>query len=275
LPTLKVNGVELFYKESGRGPEAIVFSHGLLMDHTMFEAQRAAFESHYRVIAYDHRGQGQSVDPGTDRDMETLTTDAAALIHALGAGPCHFAGLSMGGFVGMRLAARRPGLVRTLTLMNTGPQAEPWPTRLKYSFLARLVKLVGAAPFTSVAMNELFGAATRRDPDRRAMVKEWRSKVRQRPRSVGDAVAGVMERHEVTADELRSIQCPTLIVAGEDDTAQPPENSARLATFIPGAGVVRIPGCGHSSSLEAPQFVVRAMQELFRAAEAASPSAAS
>ena len=98
MPTVRVNGVELFYKETGHGPEAIVFSHGLLMDHSMFEPQRAALEKtgRYRVIAYDHRGQGQSQGPtsgaGKARDMETLTDDAAELIQTLGAGPCHFAG---------------------------------------------------------------------------------------------------------------------------------------------------------------------------------------
>lgn len=275
MPTLKVNGVELFYKESGRGPETIVFSHGLLMDHTMFEAQRAAFQGHYRVIAYDHRGQGQSGDPqgGRDQAMETLTTDAAALIQALGAAPCHFAGHCMGGFVGMRLAARRPALVRTLTLMNTGSQAEPWPTRLKYGFLARLLRLTGPRPFAGIAMTGLFGKSVRSDPAQRRMLAEWRSAVRLRPRSVANSVIGVMERREVSADELRSIRCPTLIIAGDEDSTQSPGNSERLAASILGAGLVRIPGCGHSSPLEAPQAVVNAMQKLFRAAEAGSSAA--
>jgi pimeloyl-ACP methyl ester carboxylesterase len=267
VPTVKVNGVELFYKESGEGPETIVFSHGLLMDHSMFEAQRAAFERDYRVIAYDHRGQGQSggSDEGGDGpnvDMETLTTDAAALIQALDATPCHFAGLSMGGFVGMRLAARRPVLVRTLTLMNTGAGREPWPGRLRYNFLARLVALVGTAPFTGIAMNALFGETTRRNPAQRAMLDEWREKLRRRPRSVADALAAVMNRGEVTADELASIACPTLIITGEDDTARPPRDSERLVSCIPGARLVRIPGSGHSSALESPQAVIQAMQEL-------------
>src|SRR5262249_54254780 len=152
VPKVKINGVELFYKESGSGRETIVFSHGLLMDHSMFEGQRAAFEGRYRVIAYDHRGQGQSRnadnDAGQVLDMETLTGDAAALIQALDAAPCHFAGLSMGGFIGLRLASRHSALVRTLTLMNTGPDREPWPGRLRYSFLASLVWIVGVKPFT-------------------------------------------------------------------------------------------------------------------------------
>ena len=60
MSTIRINGADIFYKESGSGSETIVFAHGLLMDHTMFDSQRASFEGRYRVIAYDHRGQGQS-----------------------------------------------------------------------------------------------------------------------------------------------------------------------------------------------------------------------
>jgi 3-oxoadipate enol-lactonase len=262
MPIVKVNGVELFYKETGAGPETIVFSHGLLMDHSMFEAQRAAFSGRYRVIAYDHRGQGQSQDTGGGQDMETLTTDAANLILALNAAPCHFAGLSMGGFIGLRLAARRPALLRTLTLMNTGADREPWPGRLRYSILAQLVRLVGTGPFTGMAVKALFGKTTRHSSDRRAMLGEWTEKLRRRPRGVAEALLGVMHRGEVTTEEMRAIQCPTLIIAGEDDTARPPEDSERLAALIHGARLVRITGSGHSSALEAPESVVAAMRGL-------------
>jgi len=263
VPTVRVNGVELFYKETGGGPETIVFSHGLLMDHSMFEAQRTALENtgRYRVIAYDHRGQGQSEDPGRGYDMDTLMDDAAALIQALNAAPCHFVGLSMGGFVGMRLGARRPALLRTLTLMNSGPDREPWPDRLRYGFLAQLVRVVGTSPFTGTAVKALFGETTRHSPARRAMLDEWTAKLRQRPRNVAHALIGVMQRHEVAPDELRCIKCPTLVIAGEDDTARPPRDSERLASFIPGARLVRIPGAGHSSSLEAPEAVTAAILE--------------
>jgi 3-oxoadipate enol-lactonase len=274
MPTVKVNGVELFYKETGRGAEAVVFSHGLLMDHSMFEAQRAAFSGRYRVIAYDHRGQGQSEDTGSGQDMETLTTDAADLILALNAAPCHFAGLSMGGFIGLRLAARRPALVRTLTLMNTGAASEPWSSRVRYGFLAQLVRLVGPGPFSGVAVNALFGKTTRRSPERRAMLEEWTAKLRSRPRNVAEALLGVMQRDEVTTEELRAIRCPTLIIAGEDDTARPPSDSERLATFIPGARLVRITGAGHSSALEAPDAVVAAMRGLLGEMERVSETPA-
>ncbi|HYL92916.1 MAG TPA: alpha/beta hydrolase [Alphaproteobacteria bacterium] len=265
MPTVKVNGVELFYKESGSGAETIVFSHGLLMDHTMFEPQRAAFESKYRVIAYDHRGQGQSADPGWGHDMDMLALDASALVRTLGAAPCHFAGLSMGGFVGMRLAARHPGLVRTLTLMNTGARKENPGTRLRYGTMARIASIFSIAPFVPVAVKELFGHSTRHDPTKAAMVQEWTAKLRSRPRNIASSVLAVVNRPEFV-DELSLIRCPVLVIAGEDDTAQPPKNSEHLASQIRNSWVVRIPKCGHSSSLEQPEAVIEAMRELMSGA---------
>ena len=276
MPTILVNGVNLFYKESGSGPETIVFSHGLLMDHTMFEPQRAVFEKQYRVIAYDHRAQGLSDDPGygaagghsPDRqygyDMDTLADDAAALIKALHAVPCHFAGLSMGGFVGMRLAAHHPELIRTLTLMNTTATREKTVNRLKYVMLAQFVRLLTPAPFTSIAVQELFGRTTRFSAERRPMLEQWTGKLRARPRNIARSLLAVMNRREFRADELAAIRCPTLIITGEDDTAQPPGNSKSMLAGIRGARNVNISGAGHSSSLETPDAVTAAMQELLR-----------
>src|SRR5450631_2933186 len=102
MPTLDVDGVELHYDERGQGP-AVVFSHGLLWSGAMWDAQVASLSSGYRCIAYDHRGQGRSSTSPVPYDMERLTADAATLIEKLGAAPCHFVGLSMGGFVGARL----------------------------------------------------------------------------------------------------------------------------------------------------------------------------
>src|SRR5213078_2875597 len=111
MPKLSVNGVELHYEDSGSGPP-VVFSHGLLWSGRMYAAQVATLADRHRCITYDHRGQGQSPVSPTAYDMDTLAEDAAALIEKLGALPCHFVGLSMGGFVGLRLAIRRPELLR-------------------------------------------------------------------------------------------------------------------------------------------------------------------
>ncbi len=266
MPTIQANRVNLFYKESGSGPETIVFSHGLLMDHTMFEPQRAAFEKQYRVIAYDHRAQGQSQDPGRGYDMSTLADDATMLIRGLNAVPCHFVGLSMGGFVGMRLAAHHPELIRTLTLMNTTATKEKLSNRIKYGLLAQLVKMIGPAPFTPIAVKELFGRSTHHNTEKRAMLDEWTAKLRARPKNIARSLQAVMNRRAFRSTEMAAIGCPTLIITGEDDTAQPPRNSESLAAGIRGARVVSIPGAGHSSSLEAPEAVIAAMRTLFSTA---------
>jgi len=273
MPTIKVNGVNLFYKESGSGPETIIFSHGLLMDHTMFEPQRAVFEKQYRVIAYDHRAQGQSEDIGRGYDMSTIADDAALLIRALNVAPCHFAGLSMGGFAGMRVAAHHPELIKTLTLMNTTATKEKPSNRIKYAFLAQMVKVFSPAPFTPIAVKELFGSTTRMSAERRPMLEQWTGKLRARPRNIAMSLSAVMNRREFRASELAAIRCPTLIITGEDDTAQPPINSKSLIVGISGSRHVNISGAGHSSSLEQPEAVIAAMRELLQQSSSANQSA--
>jgi pimeloyl-ACP methyl ester carboxylesterase len=117
MPFKEINGTRIHHTETGSGPETIVFSHGLLMSGEMFRDQVAAFSDRYRCITFDHRGQGQSEVTESGYDMDTLAEDAAALIRELNCAPCHFAGLSMGGFVGMRLAIRHPELLKSLILL--------------------------------------------------------------------------------------------------------------------------------------------------------------
>jgi 3-oxoadipate enol-lactonase len=125
MPIIRVNGAALYYEEHGAGPETIVLAHGLLWSCRMFDAQVALLKEHYRCVAFDFRGQGQSEVTRSGYDMETLYEDAVALIEQLGCAPCHFLGLSMGGFIGLRLAARHPELLRSLILLETSADPEP------------------------------------------------------------------------------------------------------------------------------------------------------
>jgi pimeloyl-ACP methyl ester carboxylesterase len=171
----------------------------------------------------------------------------------------------MGGFVGMRLAARRPELVCTLTLMNTTATKEKWPNRLRLGVLSQIVKVTSPAPFTPLAVKELFGSTTRKSTSRRPMLEEWTAKLRSRPRNMTRSLMAVLNRREFTEAELSAIRCPTLVIAGEDDAAQPPRNSESLVSGIRGARMVCIPGAGHSSSLEDPEAVIAAMREILQA----------
>src|SRR6266536_884543 len=129
MPFLPVNGAELYYEDTEEGAAPILFSHGLLWSLRMYDAQVKHLRGRYRCVAYDHRGQGQSRDDGSPYDMERLTEDAVQLIERLGIAPCFFVGLSMGGFVGLRLAAQRPELLRGLVLIESAADGAPWSGR--------------------------------------------------------------------------------------------------------------------------------------------------
>jgi pimeloyl-ACP methyl ester carboxylesterase len=129
----------------GDGPP-ILFLHGLLWDTRLFAPQVAALRDRHRCIAWDHRGQGRSEVTAGGYDMDTLAEDAAALIERLGVAPAHFVGLSMGGFVGLRLLIRRPEPLRSLVLIDTSaaPQA---PANLpRYRLLNRIARTFGFRP---------------------------------------------------------------------------------------------------------------------------------
>ena len=146
MPMLRVNGTELYYEDTGgRGP-AILFSHGLFWDSSLFAPQIAGLKSRYRCVAYDHRGQGRSADSNLRAiDMDTLFADAVALIVTLGLEPVHVCGLSMGGFVAMRLGARRPDLVRSLLLLDTSADPEPPENAPKLRLWNRIARWFGVA----------------------------------------------------------------------------------------------------------------------------------
>ncbi len=266
MPEIEVNGTRLYYEDTGQDGtgwgstgQTIVFSHGLLWDAKLFAPQLAHLKSRYRVIAYDHRGQGRSADDtASSISMETVYQDAVALIEKLGIGPVHFAGLSMGGFVAMRLGARRPDLVRSLILMETSADPEPPENVPKYRKLNVVARWLGLSLVAGKVMPIMFSEDFLTDPARAAERAHWRGKLVGNRRSIWRAVNGVIDRAGVH-DELDRIRCPVLVVVGEQDVATVPAKAERIHAAIPHSRLVRIAKAGHSSSVEQPAAVNAAL----------------
>lgn len=255
MPMLTVNRTELYYEDSGGTGVPVVFSHGLLWSCRLFDPQVEALSGRYRCIAYDHRGQGQSaVPPARAIDMETVYLDAVSLIERLGVGPCHFVGLSMGGFVGMRIAARRPDLLRSLVLMETSADPEPLRNVPRYTLLNLTARLAGLRPVADPVMRIMFGRSFMTDPNRAEERSRWRTRLMENRRDIWRAVNGVIERRGV-AQEIPHIRVPTLVVVGAEDTATVPAKAQRLHQLIPGSRLVTLPRGGHSSTVEEPALV--------------------
>lgn len=233
----------------------VFFGHGLLFSGWMFEPQIAALRDRYRCVAIDWRGQGGSSAAAGGYDMDSLATDATALIEHLGLAPVHYVGLSMGGFVGQRIAARKPHLVRSLTLLDTSAGPEDPDKAGEYKLLAAIYRLSGIRPLRKKVLPLMFGPAFLADPANGAIIAEWERQLgRCRRAGISRAARGVADRAAVDA-EIGSITVPTLVVVGADDAATPVAKSQTIAAKIPGARLEVIPDCGHTSTLEQPTAV--------------------
>lgn len=261
MPHLQINGADLYYEEHGAGHETIVFSHGLLWSGRMFYDQIAVLKDQYRCITFDFRGQGQSQVTPSGYDVESLYADAVELIEVLGCSPCHFVGLSMGGFVGLRVAIRRPDLLKSLILIETSSDPEPKENINRYRMLNFVARWIGLRVVADRVMEIMFGQKFLNDPGRASLKHEWKERMVANNRiGITRAVSGVITRDGVT-DQLGRIETPTLIIVGDQDVATVPAKAERMHAGIPKSKRVVIPGAGHTSTVEEPAAVTAAMEE--------------
>jgi pimeloyl-ACP methyl ester carboxylesterase len=255
MPTVNSNGVQLYYTDTGKGPETIVFSHSYLADHSHFNPQIDALKKHYRCIAFDHRGHGRSKKPASGYDMENLYQDAVSVIEALKCAPCHFIGLSTGGFIGLRIGIRRPDLVKSLILMDTSADAEAEGSLGRYKLMLFIFRWIGFRPVIKRALPLFFGPKFLNDPDRQNEVAEWRQRlISNDSAAVSKFGRGIFSR-ESMYDQIDKIQTPTLVIVGEKDIVTPVDRAGRIAEKIPGATLEVIPDAGHLCTVEEPAAV--------------------
>ncbi|EBA12004.1 alpha/beta fold hydrolase [Roseobacter sp. CCS2] len=257
MPTIEINGRSIHYVTAGSGPDTIVFSHGYLMSRAMFAAQIDSFSATHRVIAFDHRGHGDSGPCPHPFGIYDLVDDAEKLITALCDGPVHFAGMSTGGYVGVRLLLRRPDLIKTMILMDTGANAESKATLRQYNQLLFFVRLIGIRPLLGKVLPLLFGAHYRNDPAQRADFAAWKSYIGGLDRtSIRQFGRAIFDRDDVQ-DNLRALNTPppTLIMVGQEDIPTPPTTAKALQDVIAGSELIQVPQAGHTSPLENPAFV--------------------
>ena len=259
MPVMIVNGVSLFYQESGAGDETIVFSHGYLMNHTMFAGQIERLQQDYRCISFEHRGHGQSEVTSSGYELDNLVTDAITLIEQLDCGPVHFVGMSTGGFVGMRIALRRPDLLRSLVLMSTSAEAEPEKALKKNKLLLKTVKHLGWWPVIGQVLSMMFHRTFLKTPKHRNTVNIWKSIVTGQNKNAMLAFGKSIFSRDNVLPQLQGVSLPVAVIVGEFDVLTPPQCSQRMADTIPGARLFTIADAGHSAAIEKPEEVHNAL----------------
>jgi len=251
--------VELAWIERGTGDRTVVFSPSYLVDHRHFEPQIAALEGRYRVIAYDHRDHGESSRAPGRYGLDDIVADAVAVIEASGAAPCHFVGLSTGGFVGLRLALRNRELLRSLVLMDTSGERESLARRLKYESMFAVLRLFGTRPLLGAAMRGMFGRSALADPERAQELAVWRDRIAASDPAALIRFGRAIFHRDGVLGRLGSVDVPALVLVGEEDRSTPPFRARRLTAALPGARLGTIPRAGHLSTLDNPTAVNAAL----------------
>jgi 3-oxoadipate enol-lactonase len=118
MPTVKTNNVETCYETSGQG-DPLVLIHGLGACHKMWQPQIEPFSEHFKVVAYDVRGHGESSGYDEKYSVGLFATDLKVLLDELGIGKAHICGLSMGGLIAQQFAIDCPSMVDRLVLCGT------------------------------------------------------------------------------------------------------------------------------------------------------------
>jgi pimeloyl-ACP methyl ester carboxylesterase len=238
MSEIHVNGVRLYYEEHGSG-EPVLCIHGTGSSSLLWEDPAAELGKRGRAIVYDRRGFGRSERPEPlVMDVHLHADDAAALLDALDAAPAVVIGRSQGGEIAVDLALRYPERVRALALLEGGGLAlSPELVRWVAGLDERIFAAAAADPGTvgETRLRRVVG-----DDGWEALPEP----VRDVFTANGPAIVAEGGFLEVTAEQLATIERPTLLVAGRDSPPGFAEATGIVASAIPGAEVEWVEG-GH------------------------------
>lgn len=265
MPFAIIDGQPLHYLDQGQGP-VVLLGSSYLWDHTMWAPQIEVLSQHYRVIALDLWGHGQSgCLPEGMTSLDDLARQALTLMDYLGIDCFNLVGLSVGGMWGARLALAAPGRVQSLVLMDTYVGVEPEATRQYYFSLFDKIEASGSIPepLLDIIVPIFFRPGI--DPHS-ALYQQFRATLAALPTDrlrdsivpLGRIIFGrdsILPRlHELDAKR-------TTVMFGDQDKPRPPSESLEMAEWI-GCPHVSIPEAGHISNLENPQFVTETLLKL-------------
>ncbi len=239
------------YDDFGQGRPLVVV-HGFPLSRAIWGAQVAQLSAHYRVIAPDLRGHGDSEATPGPYSMELLADDILALLEALQIDqPIVLGGLSMGGYVAMAFARRYPERLAGLLLTATRAGSDTTAGKDGRRQAVAAVQQAGTIqPTVDGMLPKLFAPQTyAEDPD---LVLEVRRIMEHTSiEGVINAQLGMLARLDSTA-MLSNLDVPGLVIHGDHDQIIPLEAAQELAAVLPNGSMAEIKGAGHLLNMEQP-----------------------
>lgn len=246
------DGARIFFEDSGGDGPVVLWSHGFLMDHTMFDPQVEALQG-FRHVRWDERGFGRTECSGSFSYWD-LADDAVALLDHLGIEEAVFAGMSQGGFLSLRAALAHPDRVRGLILIDTQSGTEDPEHLENYQGMVQAVahgdEQTREGVFQIVA-DLIIGQPALEDRWRQT----WAHDYAVDPARIVAPGACLLERDDIT-DRLGEIDAPALVIHGTEDQAIPMHKAELLRAELPDCrDLVPVEGAGHASNLTHPEDV--------------------
>jgi 3-oxoadipate enol-lactonase len=254
------DAVALHYEEAGEGP-VVLMGASLGTTVAMWDAQVGALAERFRVVRFDHRGHGGSpVVPGP-YTIADLGGDVVALLDSLGVERASYAGLSMGGMVGIWLAANAPERVERLALVCTSAHVPPpanWEARAAEVEAAGTVEVV----VESVMARWLTPEYAAAHPEAAAKLSGMLAATSPVAYAACCRALGEMDLR----GDLSRIRAPTLVIAGAQDPSTPPEHGEAIAAGISGSLFELLDPSAHIAAVERADDVTRLLNEHFEVA---------
>lgn len=264
----QINNILLAYDDHGIGLP-VIFLHAFPLNRQMWEGEIQALlsDQRYRLLTLDWRGFGESEISSSPikpviSTMVMFADDVAGLMEQLGIRQAVLCGLSMGGYAAFAFAYKYPERLRGLILADTHPAEDTVEARANRKKLAGLAESQGASAVADVQLPRLISDYTR------THYPQVETRVRQlidaaSPQGMAAALRGMAVRAD-SSKQLALINCPTLVVVGEQDALVSPQVAQDYAAQIPGAQYTLIPHAGHLSNLEQPRAFIQAIRQFLQ-----------
>lgn len=246
---IKTNGIELHCIIEGEGPW-VTMSHSLACNSSMWDVQAKLLAGQgYKVLRFDTRGHGASDAPEGAYTLEQMADDLHGLYAALGIRRSHWVGLSMGGMIGETYALKYPGVFQSMVLADTTSRRPPnaeqmWGDRVK------LAREKGMDALVEGTLARWFT-----DPYRAAnpaVMAKIGGDIRNTPVAGFAGCCDAIAKIDVL-DRLKEIDCPSLVIVGDQDHGTPPEMARQIHANLRGSELLIIPSAAHLSNVEQPQ----------------------
>jgi pimeloyl-ACP methyl ester carboxylesterase len=263
---VRTGEVDLHFEAVGNG-EPLVLIHGLGSCGEDWAPQVAHFRDRFQVVVLDLRGHGHSSKPRGPYSIPVFAQDTADLLRALQLGPAHVVGISLGGMVAFQLAVDAPELVKSLTVVNSGPAvpAATFKQRLPLNIRLAYLRFLGLPRMAKMIAKRLFP-----EPDqaslRAAFVTRLAANDKHCYRESLKAIFGWS-----VVDRLGAIRCPVLVLTADQDYA-PVELKRAYAQRLADARVVVIPDSRHALPMEKPRQFNAALDEFLTSLAAGRPA---